>query len=457
MAVHTANKGLELPITGAPEQKIEEAPAVSRVAVIADDYVGMKPKMHVKVGQEVKRGQLLFEDRKAEGVRHTAPAAGRVAEVNRGQFRALQSVVIELSDAAKAGQDAQVDLEHYAGKKIGELERDDVVALLVESGLWALLRERPFSRTPSPSDEPPKAMFITAADSNPLSAEPSKALKGREDDFKAGVEVLAKLTEGKTFVCTKAGARVDAPKGKNISVEEFEGPHPSGTVGYHIHTLFPVTRGRTVWHVGYQATASIGRLFTTGQIDHTRVVALAGPQVKNPRLLQTRAGACLSELLAGELEEGDNRMISGSVLSGRDASAEVVGYLGVHANQISVLREGRERVFLGWLTPGFDAYSTSGIYLSSLTPDKKFDFTTTTNGSKRAMVPIGMYERVFPFDIMPTFLLRALLKDDTVRAEELGILELDEEDVAVCTFVCPGKHNYANVLRRNLDIIWKEG
>ena len=461
MAVHQINKGLDLPITGGPKQNVEGASPTTSVATMAADYVGMKPRMAVKVGDEVKRGQLLFEDRKTEGVRHTALAAGRIAAVNRGDFRALQSIVIEMTDAEIAGETApgeHVELESYKKGKIDKLSRDDVVALLVESGLWATMRTRPFSRSPLPSGEPPHALFVTATDTHPLAPDVDVVMKGREDDFAAGLEAVAKLAS-KTFVCVRAGAkfRKAIPKAKGLSVEEFDGLHPAGTVGLHIHTLAPVSRKRTAWHLNYQQVISIGRLFRTGTLDHERVISLAGPQVEKPRLLTTRVGANLDQVSAKELKDGETRVISGSVLSGRSAVGDVHGYLGMHHNQVSALREGREREFLGWLTPGFDAFSTAGIYLSALNPSRKFDFTTTTNGSKRAMVPIGMYERVFPFDILPTFLLRAILKDDLERAEELGVLELDEEDVALCTFVCPGKHDYGSVLRHNLETIWKEG
>ncbi len=463
MAVHTAKKGLDLPITGGPEQSVSKGPKVRSVAVVAADFHGMKPRMAVKVGADVKRGQKLFEDRKQPGVFFTAPGAGRVTAVHRGEYRALQSVVIELSDAERDGdfpKGEQVEFEHYAGKAPAKMSRDEVVALLVESGLWTYLRTRPFSRTPSPEADAPPGIFITASDSAPLAGDVDRCVKGHEDDLQAGVEVIAKLVadKGKVFFCRKAGSKV-APKSapKNVETHDFAGPHPSGTVGFHIHTLMPVNRARSVWHLNVQQVITIGHLVRTGQLAERRVVALAGPQVSKPRLLRTRRGACLAELLEGELESGENRVVDGSVLSGRKAVGEPHQYLGAHRNQISVLREGREREFLGWLTLGLDRFSTSGIYLSQLTPAKKFDFTTTTNGSKRAMVPIGMYERVFPFDILPTFLLRSLLVNDLTRAEELGALELDEEDLALCTFVCPGKHDYGAVLRHNLETIWKEG
>lgn len=457
MAVHTIKKGLDLPITGEPEQKIADARAVSRVAILAADYPGMKPRMQIKVGDTVKRGQVLFEDRKTEGVLFTAPGAGKVVAVNRGEYRALQSVIIELSEGERAGKPAADEYQTFAAH--GEdLDRAGLVELLRESGLWTCLRTRPWGRAPVPSSAPPHSIFVTVSDTNPLAADVETVLKGREDDFQAGLAEVAKLTEGNVYVCKGAGTKVSTGKHPRIQVEEFHGPHPSGTVGVHIHTLDPVSRAKTVWHLNYQDVIAIGRLCTTGKLDVERVVSLAGPTVTKPRLLKTRVGACLDEIVEGELDGGvENRVVSGSVLSGRTAMGEIHGFLGRYHLQISALREDRSREFLGWLKPGFDMYSTSGAYASAMTPGKKFAFTTALNGSHRPMVPIGMYERVFPFDILPTFLLRAILVKDVGRAEELGLLELDEEDVALCTFVCPGKQDYGPILRENLETIWKEG
>jgi Na+-transporting NADH:ubiquinone oxidoreductase subunit A len=460
MAVHTIKKGLDLPITGAPEQKIEVASKHERVAVVAADYPGMKPRMLVKVGDTVKRGQVLFEDRKSEGVQFTAPGAGKVEAIHRGDYRALQSVVIELSPGEREGKPAAdefQEFESYAKGDLGKLSRDQVVALLRESGLWTAIRARPYGRVPSPTSPAPHSLFVTVSDTNPHAPAVEKVLAGREADFEAGLAVVAKLTEGKVFVCKGAGTKVPTGKLSNVQLEEFHGPHPAGTVGLHIHTLDPVSRRKTVWHVGYQDVILIGRLFQTGKLDVERVVSVAGPTVKKPHLVQTRLGAAIEPLVAGGLEDVENRVISGSVLSGRKAMGDVHGFLGRYHLQVSALREGRDRVLLGWLFPGVDMYSTSGAYVSSLTPSKQFDMTTATHGSHRHMVPLGMYERVFPFDMLPTFLLRAMLMKDVGRAEELGALELDEEDVALCTFVCPGKQDYGPILRDNLEMIWKEG
>ncbi|PRQ05969.1 Na(+)-translocating NADH-quinone reductase subunit A [Enhygromyxa salina] len=461
MAVHTIKKGLDLPINGAPQQQVAAAPKPTRVAILAADYPGMKPRMHVKVGDVVKRGQLVFEDRKSEGVRFTAPGAGKVTAINRGEFRALQSVVIELTATERDGKPTADDLQTFQsyakGTAIDKLSREQVVALLQESGMWTAIRARPFGRVPPPSSAAPHSVFVTASDTNPHAPDVEKVLAGREKQFEAGLAVVAKLTAGKVYVCKGAGTKIPTGKISNVQLEEFHGPHPAGTVGLHIHTLDPVSRKKTVWHLGYQDVILIGRLFATGTLDVERVVSLAGPTVRAPKLLTSRLGACVDELVDGALADVENRVISGSVLTGRTAMGEVHGYLGRYHLQISALREGREREFLGWVKPGFDMFSTSGAYASALTPGKTFDFTTSLNGSHRYMVPIGMFERVFPFDILPTFLLRAILVKDVGRAEELGVLELDEEDVALCTFVCPGKQDYGPILRANLETIWKEG
>ena len=465
MAVHRIKRGLELPIIGAPAQTIRAARPVQRVAVLNDDYAFMKPRMHVAVGDAVKRGQLLFEDRKAEGVRHCAPAAGTVVAIHRGERRKLESVVIELNEREQSGKltdaDHQPFASYVAGKSVDQLGGEQVRALLVESGLWTALRVRPFDRTPAIA-ETPRSIFITAIDTNPLAVDPEVALEGKAAHFERGLYALSKLTEGPLFLCVKRGSKIGNPGNvPRVKVEQFEGPHPAGLVGTHIHLLDPVSRERTVWYVGYQDVAAIGELFATGKLNPERVVSVAGPSVLEPAVVRTRLGADTRALTAGVIRGGEQRIVSGSVFFGTKANDDVTGYLGRFSQQVTVLAEDRERVFLGWLAPGGEKFSTIRAFGSRLLMGtfggKKFNFTTTTHGGHRAMVPIGMYERVMPLDILPTFLLRALLVDDQPRAESLGALELGEEDLALCTFVCPGKDDYGVALRRNLTQIWKEG
>jgi Na+-transporting NADH:ubiquinone oxidoreductase subunit A len=459
MTLHRIKKGLDLPIAGTPEQKIHEGARVTRVAVMADDFPGMKPRMRVEEGQTVQRGQVLFEDRKTPGVFHTAPGAGRVVAIHRGARRALQSVVIHLSDSEQAGQPAQTELvvfEHFRAGSWEDLDPLGIRALLVESGLWTALRTRPYSRVPSP-ESMPGAIFVNAMDTNPLAPAPEVVLDGQQEDFSRGLSLVARLTEGRTYLCVAA----DSPLGRDVSapvsVERFQGPHPAGTVGVHIHLLEPVGRRKPVWHVGYQDVAAMGRLFVTGRLDPVRINALAGPPVRQPRCLRTRVGASVEELAEGEVGEGEARLISGSVLSGKKAMGEVFGYMGRYDLQISCLREGRERELLRWAAPGRKVFSVLPLFAARFRRHPEFEFTTSTHGSPRAMVPIGLYERVMPMDILPTFLLRALEVGDIEQAEKLGALELDEEDLALCTFVDPGKVDYGPLLRRNLELIEKEG
>lgn len=456
MPVHRISRGLQLPISGQPQQVVERGPAVSRVALLGSDYLGMRPTMHVDVGAAVDRGQLLFEDKKTSGVRYTAPAAGTVTAINRGERRAFESLVITLSDEERAGQGRQVTFAAWTGRPVADLSEEQVRHLLIESGLWPTLRARPFSKVADPAIRP-HSIFVTAIDTDPLAPDVDVVMQGRTADLEAGLVALTKLTEGPVFLCTAATSSIAAPRVDRVRHEQFDGPHPAGTVGLHIHLLDPVGRERVVWHVGYQNLLAIGRLFTTGQLETRRVVALAGPSVLKPRLVETVVGASTDELLAGGVAAGDNRLLSGSVLSGRVATGAVHGYLGRFHNQITVLHEGRERELMGWAGPGLNRFSVTGAFLSKLRPGATFPMTTSTNGSHRAIVPIGLYEKVMPLDVEATFLLKSLVTKDLERAEQLGALELDEEDLALCTFVCPSKNEYGPALRDVLTAMEKEG
>lgn len=455
MAVHRVTRGLRLPIAGEPAQVVEPGGGGSHVGLVADDYVSLRPALHVAEGDEVRRGQLLFEDKQVPGVRYTAPGDGRVVAINRGERRVFQSLVLALSSADLSGRGDQVRLSSFTGRHPSALRADDVRELLLESGLWTALRARPYSRVANPATAP-RSLFVTAMDSDPLAPDPEVVIRGREADFERGLAALARLTDGPVFLCTSDRFSLSIPVGDRVRHERFAGPHPAGTAGLHMHTLDPAGRTHLVWHIGYQDTLAIGQLFASGDIDLTRVVSLAGPSVTRPRLLKTRIGAAVAELTGGELVHDDVRVVSGSVLSGRTAMGPVHGYLGRYHRQVSVLPEWRRRELLGWVGAGLQKYSTIGAYLSRW-PGRRFAMTTAVNGSPRAIVPIGLYERVLPFDLPATFLLKALVTQDVERAEELGCLELDEEDLALCTFVCAGKHEYGPHLRRLLATMEKEG
>jgi Na+-transporting NADH:ubiquinone oxidoreductase subunit A len=453
VTVHKVKRGLDLPLAGEPVQTVEAARDCAQVALLGIDYPGLKPTFHVQPGDHVQRGQLLFNDKQAPGVCFTAPATGTVSALHRGEFRAFRSLVIDV--AGDDGPQSQVPFASYTGKAPEALDATQLRALLVESGLWTALRTRPYSRVPRP-DTTPRALFITAIDTRPHAPAVNTVLADRHDDFRTGVAALAHLTDGPTYVCVAPGFAVTLPAMPKVSVEIFDGPHPAGNAGTHIHLLCPVDHERCVWHVGYQDVAAIGQLFNTGLLGVDRVVSLAGPSVLRPRLLRTRLGASIDVLAQGEMAPGKQRVVSGSVLDGRTAAGPVNGWLGRYHLQITALAEALEREFFGWITPGTDKFSIWGVVAGAWMRKPALALNTTTNGGARAMVPIGAFERVMPLDLMPTFLLRALLMKDDERAEVLGALELDEEDLALCTFVCPGKAEYGPLLRAALTRIEKE-
>jgi len=445
--MYKITKGLDLPISGAPNQVIENVATAKSVAVIGPDYHGMKPTMMVQEGDKVKKGQVIFTDKKTEGVKYTAPASGVISSIHRGQRRVFQSVVIDVE-----GNEAE-SFASYAGTELKGLDRDKVVENLVDSGLWTAFRTRPYSKVPEIASEP-HSIFVTAMDTNPLAASPEVVLADQSEAFADGLTILTRLTSGSVFVCKAPDAKI--PTTSDVKVEEFAGIHPAGLAGTHIHFLDPVSEKKTVWSINYQDVVAIGKLFLTGELFVERVIAITGPQVKKPRLVRTQLGANLDVLMANELKDGENRVISGSVLTGRKAFGPFA-YLGRYHNQVTVLQEGREREMMHYLRAGAKKHSVLNVFLSKLTGASSFDMTTTTNGSDRTMLPLGHFERLMPLDILPTQLLRALVVGDTEQAQKLGALELDEEDLALCTYSCSGKFEYGPILRDCLTLIEKEG
>lgn len=447
----TIKKGLDLPINGTPSDTISEH-TPSHIALIGYDYIGMRPTMLVKEGDKVAKGQALFEDKKRAGVLHTAPASGRIVAINRGERRVFESIVIE-----KSGND-EINFDAFGEDTLHNLPRQTVVDNLVKSGEWTAFRTRPFSRTPF-IDSVPSAIFVNAMDTNPLALDPMLVLKDEMTSFNHGLSVLSVLSPT-TFVCHHGKDNLTRVSNLNAhnqtTYHAFGGVHPAGLAGTHIHFLHPLARGVTVWTINYQDVIAIGKLFTTGKLFTDRLIALGGPAVKNPRLIKTTRGADLADLTKDELYDGTHRIISGSVLSGR-AYSPTTAHLGRFAGQISVLPEGFERPSFHFFALGRNRFSALPIYISQFFKGKKYNFTTSTNGSPRAMVPIGSFEKVMPQDYLPTQLLRALIVEDIAVAVDLGALELDEEDVALCTFVSPGKYEFGDILRDNLTRIEAEG
>ena len=433
-------RGLDIPIAGEPEQVVTDARPAGTVALLGRDYPGMRPALKVEVGDRVKLGQTIFTDRRQERIACTAPGCGVVSEIRRGARRALLSVLIRLDGNEEESFPAWPD-----GDLI-DLRRDQVVDTLLTSGLWMALRTRPHGRTPAP-DGVPSAIFVTAIDTNPLAARPEVIIGQQPEAFADGLTVLGHLSENPVYLCQAAGADLPPVGSERITVAAFAGPHPSGLVGTHIHFLDPVGPTHIAWHLGYQDVIAIGKLFRNGRLWTERTVALGGPMVRRPRLLRTRLGTDLAALTADELADGAVRIISGSVLSGH-AARGAEAYLGRFDNQVSVLAEA-----------GVAGETVSIHGPSPLRPRqrRRFALTAALNGLPRAMVPLGGFERVMPLDILPTQILRALLTGDADMAQALGALELVEEDLALCSFVCPSKQNYGLALRETLDRIERDG
>ena len=450
MGLTRIKKGLDLPISGVPDQSaVRNGKPVQTVALLGEDYVGMRPTIVAQVGERVKLGEVLFTDKKMAGVQYTSPGAGEVVAIHRGAKRAFLAMVIRLD-----GSD-EVTFASHSEDEIGRLAPDAVKKQLVDSGQWTALRARPFGKVADPATAA-RSIFVNAMDTNPLAPDMARVLAGRENRFALGLEIVSKLVDGTVFVCKSPELALPEVDSDRVQVEEFSGPHPAGLVGTHIHFLDPVHRNKTVWHLGLQDVIAWGHLFSTGRIMTERVVALGGPTVKHPRLIRTRVGASLKDLTSGELENVENRVISGSVFSGRKAD-EARAFLGRYHQQITALEEGNKRAFLGWVTPGLEFFTIKNLALSKLFFGQRLDLTTSTNGSHRALVPHGNYDDVMPLDILPNFLIRALVTRDLDDAENLGILELDEEDLALCTFSCSSKMDFGPILRENLTEIEKEG
>lgn len=439
-------RGLDVPLSGAPAQKPGNAPVVRSVALLGADYPGMQPTMRVAEGDRVLAGQPLFADKRNPSVVFTAPATGRVRAIHRGARRLFLSLVIDVD----AGSDEAVTFPAHERAALPALGADLVKEQLLASGLWTALRTRPFSKVPAPGTSP-SAIFVNAMDTNPLAADPAVVIAHDEQAFTDGLAVLSNLSS--RLIVAKAPSATFATG--NARAETFSGPHPAGLVGTHIHFLHPVSAVRTVWHLNYQDVMAIGRLFVSGRPDFRRVIALGGPVVRQPRLLEVLQGASLSDLVAGELQPGENRVVSGSVLSGRQ-SRGVETWLGRYHLQVTALAEGLDRELFHYFRPGTHRSSVLNLYLGKFLR-KTFDMTTSTNGSERAMVPVGTYEQVMPLDILPTQLLRSLIVGDDDQSQALGCLELDEEDLALCTYACPGKYEFGPILRDVLTRIEKEG
>jgi Na+-transporting NADH:ubiquinone oxidoreductase subunit A len=444
--VFSIKKGLDIRLLGDAERTVVDLK--SRLfAIKPPDFTGCFPKMLVKEGDEVKAGSPLFFDKYREEIFFTSPVSGKVSTIRRGAKRKLLEVIVT-SD----GQNESLD---FGAADPAGTKREAITEKLLKSGLWPVIRQRPYSVTANPKDEP-KAIFIPAFDSSPLAADFDLMVHGHGEDFQAGLDVLAKLTSGKVYLNihhekTKSKVFLNA---KNVEINQFRGPHPSGNVSVHISRLSPINKGEIVWYVYPQDILAIGRLFLTGKHDTTRLIALTGSEAKRRHYFKTRLGASIANMVKDNVEQGELRYISGNVLTGDKIDKS--GFVGFYHTQVTIIPEGNYYELFGWALPGFEKFSISHSYPAFLNPNKKYRLDTNLHGGERAYVMTGMFEKVFPFDIYPLQLIKAILVEDIDLMENLGIYEIDSEDFALCEVIDTSKTEIQEIVRNGLELMRKE-
>ncbi|NOQ26482.1 MAG: Na(+)-translocating NADH-quinone reductase subunit A [Bacteroidales bacterium] len=436
-------QGLNINMLGAAEKIIKKANQADFYAVKPTDFKGIRPKLVVKIGDKVKAGTPLFYDKFQPEVQFTSPVSGEVVEINRGERRVILEVVVKA--------DATIEYEKF---KVGD-SKDEIVEVLQKSGLWPALRQKPYSTIANPQDTP-KSIYISAFDSAPLAPDMDYLARECEDCFQKGIDVLSKLTEGTIHLNINADypASDTFTKAKGIQINKFTGPHPAGNVGVQINKIDPINKGDIIWYTYPQEIITIGRLFEKGIYDATKIIALTGSEVKSPKYFKIINGASIKNIVSDNINEGELRYISGNVLTGSKISHE--GYVSYYDNQITVIPEGNYFDFLGWANPGFKKHTASRTLFSSLFFGKKFRLDTNVNGGERAFVMSHEYNKVFPMDIYPVQLIKSILVEDIDKMEQLGIYEVDEEDFALCEYVCTSKIEVQSIIRKGLDLMRKE-
>ncbi len=440
-------RGLNIKLVGEADKIISELPIPDTIAIKPPNFIGVIPKLMIKEGDEVQAGTVLFYDKNNETIKFCSPVSGEVVEIVRGEKRKILEIRILADKETK-----YID---FNKTKPGDLSGKEIIEALLNSGIWPFIRQRPFGIIANPGQKP-KSIFISAFDSSPLSPDYEFIMSGQDETFQTGLHAIQKLTSGKVHLNineeTDAGIFTNA---KGVQINKISGPHPAGNVGVQIHHIDPVNKGESVWCINPQDVLIIGRLFLEGKFDCSKIVALTGSQISNPKYYKTVAGCAIKNILAdGKPKNGENRIISGNVLTGQQISAD--GYLNFYDSQITVIPEGHEPEFMGWLAPGFNKFSNSRTFFSWLTPGKKHELNTNLHGEERPFVVTGEYEKVFPMDIYPVHLLKSILIEDIEMMENLGIYEVVEEDFALCEFVCTSKIESQDIIRKGIDLMRKE-
>ena len=441
------SKGCNIKLKGAAEHILTIPEPSETISIKPTDFHGLTPKLDVKIGDEVQAGSALFHNKYNSDIKFTSPTSGEIVDIIRGEKRKILEVKV-LADKA-------IKFIDFGKVNPNDLSREEIITKLLLSGVFPLIQQRPYSTVANPLDYP-KSIFISGFKTAPLAADVDFILHGMGELFQVGIDALAKLTKGKIHLNLHSDYKATGVLSncKKVQINKFSGPHPSGNVGIQIHHLDPINKGEKVWYLDPQAVLTIGALFKNGVYDATRIVALTGSRVKKPKYFKTLIGSNLKNIITENIEVGDNRIISGDVLSGTKITSE--GSVGFYHDQITIVPEGNEPEFLGWIAPGFDKFSLSKTFFSWLTPSKSYDLNTALHGEERAFVMSGQYEKVLPMDIFPVHLLKSILANDIEAMENLGIYEVPPEDFALCEFSCTSKIEVQQIIRDGLDLIEKE-
>ena len=452
MAEFKLKRGFNIPLAGTAEKVLQDTAVPDTVAILPQEFRGVKPRLLVKEGDPVKIGSPLFTDKQNPEICFVAPVSGKVTAINRGERRKLMEIVVENDKNEQAEK-----LEGWSADAVDKMDREALTKALLSGGMWPYIIQRPFSVIASPS-ETPRDIFISGFDTSPLAAKVGFLVKEKMEAFQSGIQVLQKLTDGKVHLSVpKSDSVFDKVQG--VEKHVFSGPHPAGNVGVQIHHINPLKRGEMVWQVKPEAVALIGEFFKLGHFPNQRIVAVAGTSLKEQKYFKTTVGAPLISLIPEEnIVDHEVRFIAGNVLAGRTSNYK--SYVGMYDSLITVIPEGeKKRKLLGYSLPGFKTLSYSRTFFASLIPGKRtYEQDTLLKGGKRAFVMSSTdYQNVVPMDILPVQLAKSILSEDIVEMEGLGILELEEEDLALCSYICLSKTDFGELLRSGLDLIQKEG
>ncbi|MCD4736844.1 MAG: Na(+)-translocating NADH-quinone reductase subunit A [Bacteroidales bacterium] len=444
--IYKIKKGLDIKLLGEAERNVSDI-LTEDIALKPPDFISVFPKLFVKEGDKVKVGTPVFFDKYRNNISFTSPVSGTVTEIRRGAKRVMLEVRIK--------SDKQMEYKKFLQADPSGLSREQIVEQLLKSGLWPHIRQRPYSVIADPQDNP-KAIFISTFDSAPLAPDYSFILQDEKADFQNGINALSKLTSGKIHlgVTGDNSASDTFLQVQNADVHKFSGPHPAGNVGTQIHSIDPVNKGDIVWYLNPCAVVTIGKLFKDGKVDPYRKITVTGSEFQKPAYFKVLSGATVQDILRDNLKTGKSRIISGNVLTGK--RIDKIGYLGFYDYQITAIPEGDKFEFLGWAAVGLKKFSFSKSYFSWLTPSKKYRLNTNLNGGNRAFVLTGEFEKVFPMDIYPLQLIKAIIIEDIDLMEQLGIYEVDEEDFALCEFIDTSKTEIQSIVRKGLNLMRKE-